>query len=260
MRGIVILLLAIAVRTATAQPKAPPNPNPAADAALEEGRKLYNVQDWDAAIAKFKEAYTLRPDAASLFNIAQSYRLKGDCAAAAIQYRTYRRSYPNEKNIDKVEKFIVEMDDCAAKTQATTKPPPVEPSVEPKGNDPKPAPTPPSPTAPKASPVLRWGGLTAIGVGVIGLGLGGKYGLDGNDFEADFAKVCAVSCTSAHALQIERDGNAANRKAWVFTAAGGVALIGGVVMVLLSRRTAESLPVALVPTSSGATLVFGGSL
>lgn len=261
MRGIVIAVLAVAVRTATAQPKAPPNP--AADAALEEGRKLYNVQDWDAAIAKFKEAYTLRPDSASLFNIAQSYRLKGDCAAAAIQYRTYRRSYPNEKNIDKVEKFIVEMDDCAAKTQATTKPPPVEPTVEPEGKNPKLPPTqppPPPPAAPKASPVLRWGGLTAIGVGVIGLGLGGKYAVDGNDFEDDFAKVCAVSCTSAHALQIERDGNAANRKAWVFTAAGGVALIGGVVMVLLSRHAAESSPVALVPTSDGATLVFGGSL
>lgn len=256
----VVLVLAASASLAHAQPKgkSKPPPNPAADAALQEGRRLYNVQDWDAAIAKFKEAYKLRPDAASLFNIAQSYRLKGDCAAAAIQYRTYRRNYPEEKNIDKVDAFIVEMDDCAAKARIT--PPPVDPPPPDPMKPPvvvtRPPPDPPPP-APTGSPGLRWGGIAAIGVGAVGLGLGVKFALDGRAAEDDLAKVCALACTSEQALGIERDGNAANQKAWVFTAAGGALAIGGVVMVVLSRAHASEAPrVSITPSRGGATATY----
>lgn len=96
-------------------------PNPAADAALTEGRRLYDLQEWDKAIAKFKEAYALREDAAALFNIAQSYRLKGDCGQAVGFYKTFKRKFPKEKNVDK---FIAEMEACAkaAPTNPTTNP------------------------------------------------------------------------------------------------------------------------------------------
>ncbi|MFN0251053.1 MAG: tetratricopeptide repeat protein [Kofleriaceae bacterium] len=110
-----VLVLALASGVAQAQPA----PNPAADAALAEGRRLYDLQEWDKAIAKFKEAYALREDAAALFNIAQSYRLKGDCAQSGSFYKTFKRKFPNEKNIDKVEKFIVEMDACAKLAKPT---------------------------------------------------------------------------------------------------------------------------------------------
>ena len=70
-----VLLVLIAVLTATGAAHAQA-PNAAADAAYQEGRRLYDLREWDAAIAKFKEAYRLRPDAQSLYNIAQANRLK----------------------------------------------------------------------------------------------------------------------------------------------------------------------------------------
>ncbi len=251
MRGIsVSILLALATPALAA-----PATDAAADAALQDGRRLYNVQDWDAAIAKFKDAYKLRPDAASLFNIAQSYRLKGDCAAAAIQYRTYRRNYPNERNIDKVETFIVDMDACAAKANPAPVVAPA-PAPDPPVTQPR-APAEPPPPA-KASPALRWGGVAAIGIGAVGLGLGVKFALDGRSAEDDLAKACAVSCTSAQALGIESDGHAANTKTVVFSAIGGAAVIGGVIMLVLSRGgSSETARVSITPTAGGATAAYG---
>ena len=250
------LVLVLFASTALAQPAA----NPAADAALQEGRRLYDVQDWDAAIAKFKEAYKLRPDAASLFNIAQSYRLKGDCASAVIQYRTYKRNYPNERNIDKVDKFIVDLDTCAKTQPVVTPPKPDEPVVTPppeaKPLAIAPVVPPPMPRRTGGSPALRWGGVAAIGIGAVGLGLGVKFALDGRSAEDDLAKACAVSCSSATALGIESDGRSANTKAVVFSAIGGAAVISGVVMLVLSRGSTE---MSVTPTSGGGMAVYTGT-
>ncbi len=115
----VLALAAAGTGSAFAQPTAAAQ----ADAALAEGRRLYDLQEWDQAIAKFKEAYRLRADAPALFNIAQSFRLKGDCAQAVTFYRTYKRNFSAEKNIGKVEKFIAEMEACIAKGGTAPAPP-----------------------------------------------------------------------------------------------------------------------------------------
>lgn len=86
-----------------------------ADDAYQQGRRYYDVQDWDAAITSFTEAYKLKPEARSLFNIAQSYRRKGDCTNALSFYRTYKRNYPTAENIAMVDRFITELDPCPVK-------------------------------------------------------------------------------------------------------------------------------------------------
>ena len=257
----------VALVLATGLAHAQPNPNAAAaDAALTEGRRLYDVREWDKAIAKFKEAYTLRPDAPSLFNLAQSYRLKSDCANAAGFYKTYRRNFPTEKNIAKVDQFIVEMEECA-KTQAASPPPVTDPVtvpvVQPPGADPVVV-TPPEQLPPPSTPTARdrswikWTGIAMAGVGAVGIGLGVKFGLDGRSAKDDLAEVCATSCTSAQALAIEDDGKAANTKAYIFTSVGGALLVGGVVMFVVSRMggSETEAPVAIVPTSGGATATY----
>ena len=128
------LALLVAVSTSSLVHAQPASASEAqADAALSEGRRLYDLQEWDQAIAKFKEAYRLRADAPALFNIAQAYRLKGDCAQAASFYKTFKRNFPKEKNIAKVDRFIDEMEECAktqpaAPTGTTTTPPPADTS------------------------------------------------------------------------------------------------------------------------------------
>ena len=111
---IVVWLLALAPRGVVAQPASGP-----AEAAYQEGRRLYDLREWDRAIAKFKEAYEQRHDPASMFNIAQAYRLKGDCVEALAFYKTYSRNFPDASNLDKVNKFISELEPCA-KQQAKT--------------------------------------------------------------------------------------------------------------------------------------------
>ena len=90
-RSMTILALALAARTAHAQP----SDAAAAEAALAEGRRLDDLQEWDAAIDRFKESYRLRADAPALFNIAQAYRLKGDCAQAASSTRRSSATSPS---------------------------------------------------------------------------------------------------------------------------------------------------------------------
>jgi tetratricopeptide (TPR) repeat protein len=146
-----ILLVALLASTAVADPAAD------AQAANEEGLRLYDIHEWDAAIAKFKEAYRLRPDPLSLFNLAQASRLKGACAEALSFYRTYKRNYPDRPNIAKVEKFIAEMEACAPKP-APPKPVPVIVPV-----------TPPPQPAPPPRPVHHTEilGLAVAGAGVL---------------------------------------------------------------------------------------------
>lgn len=127
MKSIAIfVVLLLPVRVARTEPaSAPAHPTPAhrthaqpdaAEAAYREGRRLYDLHEWDAAIERFKEAYRLRSDPASLFNIAQSYRLKGDCRESSSFYKTYRRNFPTASNIAKVDRFIADLEPCAKAT------------------------------------------------------------------------------------------------------------------------------------------------
>jgi hypothetical protein len=224
------------------------------------------VREWDKAIAKFKEAYTLRPDAASLFNLAQSFRLKGDCINAAGFYKTFKRNYPGEKNIEKVEKFIVEMDACAKTQPAIVEPKPepnptltpVEPKPEPVVVTPPPLPPPPSIERSDRS-WMKWTGIALVGAGLVGVGVGTKFALDGGKRADDLKKICAVSCTSQQALAIEDEGRSANNKAYIATSVGGAFVIGGIVFIVLSRGGEHTPQVALSPTSGGATATYSFS-
>lgn len=238
-------------------------PDRDADAAYQEGRRLYDLREWDAAIAKFKEAYKLRPDAPSLFNIAQSNRLKGDCVEALSFYKTYRRNFSREKNIAKVEKFIVDMEACVKAMPAK----PVEPvkPVEPAGpteltvkTDPTiPPPTriPPPPPARDPGKGKRVAGLVVGGVGVVSLGASAFFGLRARGASKDAQNAMPGETWNP---AIETRGEIAARNSKIALGAG-VALVGtGVVLYLVGRRRgAESSPsIAFVPDHEGATLVW----
>jgi tetratricopeptide (TPR) repeat protein len=287
MRGTLattVLALALAAGAAHAQA-----PNPAADAALAEGRRLYDLQEWDKAIAKFKEAYALREDAAALFNIAQSYRLKGDCAQAASFYKTFKRKFPKEKPVDK---FITEMEACAkAKptTDPTTNPTnpttnPTNPTTNPTNptnpttNPTNPTTNPTNPTtnpttdpsvAPTTPPInviepvdkpggngLRIASYVTMGAGGAGLIVGVVFGVKARQ-AANEAE--ALRMGDEWNPSIEERGRRNQKTATISLVAGGVLAAGGVAMFLLSRPSSESSGVSLAPTADGAQLVWAGS-
>lgn len=275
MRGpLATTVFALALTAGAAHAQAPaPAPNPAADAALAEGRRLYDLQEWDQAIAKFKEAYALREEAAALFNIAQSYRLKGDCAQAANFYKTFKRKFPAEKNMAKVEKFIVEMDVCAKNTTtSTTDPTKTDPTkTDPTKTDPTktdPTKTDPTKTDPtKTEPTkasgsggggaLRVAGYATMGAGGAGLIVGVVFGVKARS-EARAAE--ALGDGDEWKPAIEDRGLRYQRVAVISLISGGVLVAGGVAMYLLSRESSsERSSVTIAPTSDGAQLVWGGS-
>jgi len=295
LRSSLVIALMLAAGSAHAQA---PAPNAAADVALSEGRRLYDLQEWDLAIAKFKEAYRLRADAPALFNIAQSYRLKGDCTNAASFYKTFKRNFPKERNLEKVEKFITEMEACAksgAKPVDPVKPDPVKPDpvkidpvkpdpvkidpvkIDPVKPDPvkidpvKPDPVKPDPVKPDPSggtistpmppPKQGGGGMKIAGLGVAGVGLVGV------GVGVAFGLRARAAAAEAEDIQpggmwkpgIEDRGETAEKNAKIFLLVGSAAIVtGGVLYFLGAKKSTETSGVSFVPTREGASLAWTG--
>jgi tetratricopeptide (TPR) repeat protein len=272
-------LVAAAATHAQAQPSPAPAPSPAspqadADQAYQRGRSHYDLREWDQAIAEFKEAYRLRPDAPSLFNIAQSFRLKGDCAQAASFYKTYRRNFPNEKNIARVDQFITEMEACAKQTPppdgktgdgntttttgtSTTTPQPTGTSTTamPLPNPGSPVDA-PSPHMPRGYLI---GSIAAAGVGV-GCVLGGAWAASrARSIETEIEDLPRWD-PDLH----ERGQNADLAAKVLFVSAGAALITSGVLLFVgMSKADAPSARTAtlnVVPNAGGASLVFSGSL
>jgi len=244
MRAFVIACLVCGV--AHAQPKDP------GEAAYVEGKRLYDIQDWDAAIAKFKESYKLRNDAASLFNIAQAYRLKGDCVQASTFYRTYKRNFPTAANIAAVDKFIAELEPCVKskgeKPTSESKPVAPKPRLEPRPATPptttepgataSPPPIATEPEAPRSLvlPIVVGAGAVVLGGTALAFELSARSTYDESTREMDDAKQQDLY-TSANTQRYIADGFAV---ASVITA--------GVAVVLLLRHNSSGDGPAVQPT------------
>ncbi|MGE0549067.1 MAG: tol-pal system YbgF family protein [Kofleriaceae bacterium] len=254
--------LASALAMFGAEARAQSAADPAA-AALDEGRRLYDLREWDLAIAKFKEAYRLRPEPASLFNIAQSYRLKGDCIEAINFYRTYKRKFPKEKNIARVDQLIAELEPCPAAKPVPAKPEPVPPRPTPSRPPATPPATPPAPLtaqpiAVQPSQPTRHPGRTQRIIGISAAGVGAA-GVIGSVVFALKARSIARDVEDGPAWDPKLDdrGKSAATNAKILGAVGGALVVGGTVLYILGRRTAaEQPPIAIVPTQDSASLVW----
>jgi tetratricopeptide (TPR) repeat protein len=263
MRTVILTIvssLALATAPARSQPADP------GQAAYEEGRKLYDAHRWQAAIAKFQESYRLRHDAASLFDIAQAYRLTGDCVHAIAHYRQYKQEFPDATNLAKVDKFITELEPCAKEHEPKQQPPPTEPSKSPPPAPPSSPPPPvvqplPPPThpAPPAAPApadtghgKRLAGLAIAGGGAVLIANGFLFG--------HFAQAKADEVHSGSGVwnpSVEQAGQRDDLIARVLWGVGSAAIVGGVVLYVLGRGSDEAPHVAVVPSSSGVSLVWG---
>ncbi|HEX6835422.1 MAG TPA: tetratricopeptide repeat protein [Polyangia bacterium] len=99
-----------------------------------EGKRHYDLGEYDAALNAFKKAYLNYEEPVFLFNIAQCYRALGDRPAAVRSYRAFLRNWPKAPNREQVERIIAELEQPAQTTPpptATATAPPARPEAKP---------------------------------------------------------------------------------------------------------------------------------
>lgn len=115
--------------------------------AYTEGKRHYDLGEYDAALAAFKKAYLNYEEPVFLFNIAQCYRQLGDNAGALRSYKAFLRNWPKAPNREMVERVIAELETAPA----SVAPDAVAPATGTKPPDKPLASTTPSPATPPAA-------------------------------------------------------------------------------------------------------------
>jgi tetratricopeptide (TPR) repeat protein len=249
LRSIVVLVSLALGTSAAAQPKDP------GEAAFQEGRKAYDLQEWDKAIEKFKEAYRIRSDGASLFNIAQSYRLKGDCVEAIGFYKTFKRNFPNAPNLAAVEDLIKELEPCEKErtTQKTTPTPEQPPPAQPPVVQPK-----PEPRTEDRGKGKRMTGLVVAGSGALLVGTGVAFGVMAKGKSDDVSSGGDPQSPTEFDKSLEDSGKRFDLMAKISWGVGGAAIVGGVVLYLLGNGERD-VQVGVTPTQGGAVFAYGSA-
>ncbi|MGZ3425906.1 MAG: tetratricopeptide repeat protein [Polyangia bacterium] len=146
----------------------------AAKESYSEGKRHYDLGEYDAALAAFKKAYLNYEEPVFLFNIAQCYRALGDRPGAVRSYRAFLRNWPKAPNREQVERIVAELEAAIAqdatakaappqdtlppgKPPETAKPKPAEPAhaeAQPKPAAPVEKPAPPPAVVPEPKPAV----------------------------------------------------------------------------------------------------------
>jgi tetratricopeptide (TPR) repeat protein len=114
---------------------------------FRRGATEYNLGHFQEAIAEFEKAYQLDPSPILLFNIGQAHRKLGNGSQAIFFFRRYLNEDPETKDRPKVEQWIHELEEAAARQPAPT-PERGTPSTSPTPTTPTPTTTAPPPLAP----------------------------------------------------------------------------------------------------------------
>ena len=213
-----------------------------------DGQKEFVAGDYLPAAAKFEAAYALDPDPVYLYNAAQAYRKGSACARAAENYRKFLAIVPNPPNLDKVTKYIDELDACAKADSAPEVPPvaapaPVMPVPPPVIPTPKPAPVLVTREHPNAA-LERHAGIGLGAGGIVLLAVGIAFTHDVHALEDASAALCNA-CTWSAAKQQRADdlqhrGDRDSKLAVASYAVGGAALVSGVVLYVIGSRAPET--------------------
>jgi hypothetical protein len=251
-----LLILACIAGRAHAQAE-PDKAKVEADAA----QKAYDDSKYSDAAAHFARAYELDPQVAYLYNGATAYRLAKDCANAAKLYRQFLDATKGVQvqNVDKVKRYLDEMDACAKATPKLPEKPPEQPAVTHTEPDVRTFATPEPADSGKSKRRL---GLVVGASGVAVLGVGAGFGLaamrNAELHDAFYKKYChpypGDACDGSF-LQKQYD-DPGHRDAVIAISAfavGGAAVAGGIALYFMGRTSSEQ-PVAVAPAPGGAVV------
>jgi tetratricopeptide (TPR) repeat protein len=258
---------------------------------VSAGLAAQKAGDYDTALTFYGKAYELVPHPVLLFNMAQANRLAGRNDKAIELYKKYLEAEPKGAQSQVAKGFVAEHDaqvaaeeakrkdeaakrdeairneqtrkadearkqdeaykeqtrkveaarkqDEARKNEAATQPPPAAPATTDDGGRP-----------------LRIAGITAAGVGVVGIGAGVLFGLHARSLSNDLSAPGAL-----YDPQKVSDGQAANRNMIISTIVGGALVAGGVVLYIVgSNKQSEHVALLPIVLDHGGGIAFGGAL
>ncbi|MGE5187089.1 MAG: hypothetical protein ACM31C_33800 [Acidobacteriota bacterium] len=261
MRRLLVSLLTILALAGTLV--ADPADKPKADSEAQAAQQAYEAGKYHDAATHFAAAYQLDPQPAYLFNTAQAYRFAKECANAADYYRKFLDATKQlaAQNLDKVQKYLAEMDACV-KDNALA---PTTPAMPSQVTTPARAPLPEAPADPGRD--QRRLGLAIGAAGIVGLVVGAYYTHRVLDVTSQAQAWANANCTQAAPCTSEADaqqkatfqqrGDAAQRDETIAYAVGGAAVAAGVVLYMLGSHRSDERAVAAVPTPGGALVTAG---
>jgi len=217
------------------------------------GQRLYEDGQYHDAGVKFAHAYELDPQIAYLFDAGQAFRFAKECSTSAKYYRQFLDTAKQVQNVDKVKKYLAEMDECAKQRTQTLEPPKPEPPKLQQQPEQQPAPAPETPSADPGA-TKRKAGLALGAVGLVGIGIGIVY--TGKVFSDQRDCSPTHTCTLDQINQSNRDGPSDEHIEIAAYAVGAGALAGGVLLYMLGRGESVEHGVTLAPTRHGAMLSF----
>src|SRR5215831_8273083 len=173
MRALVVMF-AFGVLAGNAFAQAEQTPKAKAEAEAATGQKLFDDGKFHDAAGHFVHANELDPQAPFIYNAATAYRLAGDCANAAKYYRTFVDATKGVQvqNLDKVKRYIDDMDACA---KTAVKPEPSQPPSPTTGTvvaQPGSETQVPAPESQDAGKGKRTAGIALAAAGVVALAAG----------------------------------------------------------------------------------------
>jgi hypothetical protein len=251
-----------------------------AAALYDAGKRHFDIGEYAAAIASWKQSYLLSSEPLLLFNIGQAYRLAGNCAQANRFYLNYKRVVSKPENRAELEQAMAvcagvepatgdaappTADRRAEASQLTRSPEEAKPpAILPTETTAAP-PRPPSTARPAAGAAtstlehapgpsddgrnLRITGLVLGGAGVAAGVVAIVFGIQAADNASTVESQPHGTAWTGSLPENQSSGQAAETRARVFAAIGGVAILGGGVVWWLGHHAGTSrVDVAIAPS------------
>lgn len=251
----------VLVAVALAAPAAHADRRDDAKKHFQAGKKHHDAGEWDAAVEDYLAAYQLDPSPAFLFNLGQVYRLKGDRQKAVEYYGRYLEAAPSAKGSEEARtyatKLQAELDAEAAAARAKAdaeaqaqmrrtaeeaeRARAVEEAqrqkLEAERRDAESARASAASQRQRAERRLRIAGIASAAAGVVGIGLGIKFGLDAKDREKQVSAEKMLWTTALDAAV--SDGQTKSLAMGICVSVGAVLVAAGGVLLGLGWPSRE---------------------
>ena len=241
---------------------------------FQSGKQHHDAGEWDAALGEYLRAYQLDTNPAFLFNIAQIYRLKGERGKAVDYYQRYLEAAPQGKGSDEARAFSAKLkgeldaeaaarradeelsarrradEERVAKQAADAR----QHKLEADERAAESARAAAADARRRSERQLRISGLASAAAGVIGIGLGIKFGLDARDRERQVSDPALTEWSTALDAAVD-DGKSKNLAMEISIAVGSALVVAGGVLVYLGRPSGEVKLAPVVGPGTGGVVV-----